>query len=118
MAISLMFILPLNKSREYISSMPKIRDGGMKTVFSDVEKDLIWLEIPFGKQIIFTPNILHGNILNKEDFTRWSLNTRFTGLLTPFGTAEKNLGSYYSPIVTKAVTKIGLDYNHPTNFEE
>ena len=86
--------------------------------YAEVEKDLIWLDIPFGKQVIFTPNILHGNILNEESFTRWSLNTRFTGLLTPFGTAEKNIGSYYSPIIIKPVTLMGFNYNSPTDFEE
>jgi sporadic carbohydrate cluster 2OG-Fe(II) oxygenase len=87
-------------------------------LYEDVKNDLIWLKIPYGKVLIFSPNFLHGNIVNTETTTRWSCNVRFTGLFTPYTSPDKSLGSFYLPINTKPVTKLGLDYKKPSGFKE
>jgi len=113
-----MFVLPRAKSEAIVARLPGFKDGGMRELFEEVKKDLIWLDVPYGQVVVFTPNILHGNVLNDERTTRWSLNCRFTSLLTPYGSAEKSLGSFYLPITPRPVTKIGSEYKQPSGFVE
>jgi sporadic carbohydrate cluster 2OG-Fe(II) oxygenase len=113
-----MFILPRPRSDKVIADMKSFAKGGMSALYAAVKEELVWLEIPYGKVLIFTPNVLHGNVVNEEPTTRWSLNTRFTGLFTPYGTAERTLGSYYVPITPRPVTRVGMEYREPTGFDE
>jgi len=113
-----MFILPRPKSEQVIGRMNEFGAGGMKALFDAVRKDLIWLKVPYGKLLIFCPNFLHGNVVNEERTTRWSLNCRFTGLFTPYVSAEKGLGSFYLPITPRPVTRLGMAYRQPGGFNE
>jgi sporadic carbohydrate cluster 2OG-Fe(II) oxygenase len=68
--------------------------------------------------LVFSPNFLHGGVVNEEPETRWSMNCRFTGLFTPYTGAEKKLGSYYLPITMRPVTRMALQYREPSGFKE
>jgi sporadic carbohydrate cluster 2OG-Fe(II) oxygenase len=111
-----MFILPRKKSEPVTDRFKDFPD--MRGLFDHVKKDLIWLDIPYGKVLIFCPNFLHGNVVNSEETTRWSMNCRFTGLFTPYDSAEKSLGSFYLPITVRPVTRVGMAYRQPAGFEE
>jgi sporadic carbohydrate cluster 2OG-Fe(II) oxygenase len=111
-----MFILPRSKSEPVTERFKAYPD--MPSLYDAVKKDLIWLKIPYGKVLIFSPNFLHGNIVNEEPTTRWSMNCRFTGLFTPYASPEKTLGAYYLPITVKPVTKMGMAYRQPAGFQE
>lgn len=111
-----MFILPRTKSEPVVERFKEFAD--MRALFAEVKKDLIWLDIPYGKVLIFCPNFLHGNVLNEEATTRWSMNCRFTGLFTPYDSAEKSLGSFYLPITVRPVTRVGMSYKQPAGFVE
>jgi sporadic carbohydrate cluster 2OG-Fe(II) oxygenase len=113
-----MFILPRQKSERFVADIKQVAAGGMPALFDAVKQDLVWLDIPYGKVLVFSPNVLHGNVVNEESTSRWSLNTRYKGLLTPYGTAEKALGSYYLPITARPVTRVGMAYRQPDGFEE
>lgn len=113
-----MFILPRAKSEEVVARFKDFGDGGMRALYDAVKKDLIWLNIPYGKVLIFCPNFLHGNIVNDEATTRWSMNCRFTGLFTPYDSAEKSLGTFYLPITVRPVTRVGMAFRQPGGFEE
>ena len=113
-----MFILPRSKCEQVYEDFKKYSEGGLVGLFESVKDDLIWLDVPYGQVLIFSPNNLHGGVVNAENETRWSMNTRFTGLFTPYRGAEKKLGSYYLPITTRAVTKTGMSYREPSGFEE
>lgn len=113
-----MFVLPIEKSSAISARLKDFAAGGMPALYDEIKQDLIWLDVPYGKVVVFSPNILHGNVLNQEATTRWSLNTRFTGLFTPYGSAEKTLGSYYLPITVRPVTRVGMAYRQPGGFEE
>jgi sporadic carbohydrate cluster 2OG-Fe(II) oxygenase len=113
-----MFILPRPKSEAVVARMSEFGAGGMCALFDHVRTDLVWLTIPYGKQLIFCPNFLHGNVVNEEATTRWSMNVRYTGLFTPYVSAEKSLGSFYLPITPRAVTRLGMAYKHPGGFAE
>ena len=113
-----MFILPRAQSEAVIARLREFGAGGMKALFDHVKQDLIWLTIPYGQVLIFCPNFLHGNVINEESTTRWSLNCRVTGLFTPYVSAEKSLGSFYLPITPRPVTRLGMAYKQPQGFEE
>lgn len=113
-----MFILPRAKSEPLIRRMKDFSEGGMPALYERIKSEIIWLNIPFGKVLVFSPNYLHGNVLNEEPTTRWSLNTRFKGLFTPYGTAEKGLGAYFLPATIRPTTRLGMTYQQPGGFEE
>lgn len=113
-----MFILERTKSEKIVARMKDFSEGGMSALYDAVKSDLVWLDIPYGKVLIFSPNVLHGNVVNEEPATRWSLNCRYTGLFTPYGIGERSLGSYYSPITARPVTRMGMAYREPGGFEE
>jgi len=113
-----MFILERPKSDKVSERLKDFSEGGMSALFNVVKPDLVWLDIPYGKVLVFSPNVLHGNVINEETTTRWSLNCRYTGLFTPYGIGERSLGSYYSPITARPVTRIGMAYREPVGFEE
>jgi len=113
-----MFILPRPKSEEVVKRLKDFSEGGMRALYDAIKPDLVWLDIPYGKVLVFSPNVLHGNVINDEATTRWSLNCRYTGLFTPYGIGERSLGSYYSPITARPVTRLGMAYRQPGGFEE
>ena len=111
-----MFILPKEKTRKVAAEFKTL--SNMQELFESVKNDLVWLDISYGNVLIFDSSCLHGNIINTEKNSRWSLNSRFKGLFTPYTSAEKKLGSFYLPITTKAASKIGLNYEQPQGFKE
>jgi sporadic carbohydrate cluster 2OG-Fe(II) oxygenase len=113
-----MFILPRAKSEAVYAAFTRYEGKGMDQLYKDVEKDVIWCNVPYGHVLVFSPNYLHGGVINDEPETRWSMNCRFTGLFTPYTGAEKKLGSYYLPITTRPVTRMALQYREPSGFKE
>lgn len=113
-----MFILPRAKSEEVTARLADFSEGGMRALYDAVKADLAWLKVPYGKVLIFCPNFLHGNVVNTVAATRWSLNCRFTGLFSPYDSAEKSLGSFYLPITVRPVTRLGMAHRQPEGFRE
>jgi sporadic carbohydrate cluster 2OG-Fe(II) oxygenase len=113
-----MFILPYPQNEPIYKRLHEIGEGGMQAIYDEVKKDVTWLKVPYGKVLIFSPNCLHGNVVNRVPATRWSLNSRFTGLFTPYTSYEKKLGSYYLPITVRAVSRVGMRYEPPSGFKE
>ncbi len=113
-----MFILPYKENCELLPKLNQFRSGGMGELFHQVKDQLTWLDVPYGTVLVFSSNQLHGNIINGEATTRWSMNCRFKGVFTPYTSQEKTLGSFYRPITMRPVSQIGLDYEPPGNFEE
>jgi len=106
-----MFLLPTNKNKviEKLFENKKIKKS--QDVFKEIEKDLTWLDVKYGQVVIFDHSLPHGNIVNKEDETRWSMNCRFKGIFTPY--ADKKIGEYYEPITLKPSSKRGISYKYP-----
>ena len=64
-----------------------------------------------GEGAVFSPNLLHGNVINKEKNTRFSLNLRVKNLYSPYNDIfgnEKKLGSFYIPYNLKGMTLFNL----------
>jgi sporadic carbohydrate cluster 2OG-Fe(II) oxygenase len=109
-----MFILPKEREGQWRRKMPEYSDRGVDAMFKDMENDLQWLDVPYGKVLVFTHTLMHGNHVNREETTRWSMNVRFKGLFTPY--SDKRLGEFFDPVTIRAATRIGMTYRQPSGF--
>jgi sporadic carbohydrate cluster 2OG-Fe(II) oxygenase len=69
------------------------------------------LEVKYGEVVIFDQSLPHGNRVNEEDETRWSMNCRFKEVFTPYG--DKKIGEFFEPITLRAASKRGMTYKLP-----
>jgi sporadic carbohydrate cluster 2OG-Fe(II) oxygenase len=104
-----MFFLPPIASREARKRVANGEFKSMDQIEIAYKTQMITMVVPFGKVLIFDSGCLHGNVMNETKTSRWSINCRFSGLLTPFTNPERRLGTYYLPITTRAATKMGLE---------
>ena len=107
-----MFLLPPEKNQRLHQEFGKIFQKGSENLFRFIEKDVEWIEIPYGRVLIFNPNLPHGNRINVEPETRWSMNCRFKSVFSPYG--GKKLGEFFEPITLRPASRIGLDYELPS----
>lgn len=80
----------------------------MAKIHNEYQHQFEAVEVKFGDVLVFDSNCLHGNQVNRTQTSRWSLNCRFTSLLAPATTPERRLGSYYTPIMVRPATRMGL----------
>ena len=106
-----MYILPANKYPIIEKNFKTMSDANTDDLFSSVEKDLEWLEIKYGEVLIFNQALPHGNRVNLENESRWSMNCRFKAVFTPYG--DKKIGEFFEPISLKPASMYGLNYNLP-----
>ena len=114
-----MFILPSQHNKELIKNFHiyENKGGGMGKMYEDCEQLVKWIKIEYGQVLLFYSGLLHGNVINKTSETRFSLNTRYKSLFSPYTMNGKGLGSFYNPITTKSMTKLGLSFTEPKGFE-
>lgn len=60
--------------------------------------------------LIFNQALPHGNRVNREQETRWSMKCRFKAVFTPF--ADKNIGEFFEPITLSPMSKLGMGFQH------
>ena len=106
-----MYILPPKKSKKIQSLLLDKKIKKSEDIFKKIKKDLIWLDVKYGQVVIFDQSLPHGNVVNKEKETRWSMNCRFKSVFTPY--ADKKIGEFYEPITLKAASKKGISYKFP-----
>jgi sporadic carbohydrate cluster 2OG-Fe(II) oxygenase len=113
-----MFIFSLQDSQEMMMALPKYQSMGMDKLFQDWESRKTMLELDPGQGLIFSSNLMHGNMLNTTESTRVSLNMRFKSLFSPYSDdihSEKKIGSFYQPLNVLPATKLGLNIKEPSN---
>jgi len=110
---SMFIINPINS----IKILNKIRSD-KKVTFNMITKKykskIKWLELNYGEALIFSPNCLHGNTVNKESTVRWSINVRYKNIYSPYNNIfsnEKKLGNFYKIFKPKIITKFNLHHN-------
>lgn len=108
-----MFLMKPESSKKLYKNFHKIKNLNNNQIFKKYEKDLQWVNIKYGEILIFNQSLPHGNVVNIENETRWSMNCRFKSLFSPYG--EKKLGEFFEPIDIKPATIIGLSYKDPNN---
>ena len=106
-----MFILNAKKIKKFNDTFSDKKINSISDIYKKFKKDLNFLKINYGHYLLFNQNLPHGNLINKTNETRVSLNCRFKGLFSPYH--QKELGSFFSPLKLRAATKLGLDYKMP-----
>ena len=106
-----MFILSPQNTEKLIKDIEKVKDFDTSKIYKKVKTKLDWIKINFGDVLIFNQHLPHGNIVNKEKETRWSLNCRFKNIFTPY--VDKKIGEFYEPITLRICSKLGMKYNLP-----
>ena len=106
-----MYILPRNVSDNVLADFPRYAGMSAEGFFKALEPQMEWMNVPFGEALIFSHSIIHGNRINREPHTRWTMNTRFKSLLSPYG--SKELGESFLPITIRPATRVGFEYKEP-----
>ena len=110
-----MFILPAYEYENFIHVYKNMKEKNSENLYKEIKNSLKWLEINYGQTLIFNQNLPHGNIVNDEEFSRWSFNCRFKGIFTPY--ADKRIGEFFEPVTLKPASKFGMEYKY-LDFEE
>ncbi len=107
-----MYILPpqkFKKLKRYL--IKKKNSSSVNKIFNQIKKDLVWINIKFGQILIFNQCLPHGNIVNREKETRWSLNCRFKSIFSPY--KDKKVGEFFEPITMRKISQLGNKYRYP-----
>lgn len=110
-----MYLLPPAASAKFNDTMSTYATKGVEAATRSLGEELEFIEIPFGSVMIFNQSLPHGNKVNEEIETRWSLNCRFKSVFSPY--ADKKLGEFFSPITLKPASRLGLAYELPRGFK-
>jgi sporadic carbohydrate cluster 2OG-Fe(II) oxygenase len=116
---SSMYILNKKDSLENISNLYKFKSQGMHKIYTNNKKKIKFLSVKKNQFLLFSPNLLHGNIINEEKSSRVSMNCRFKNLFSPYSKKNhfgKRIGYFYSPLNIKPITKFSLDFQIPNEF--
>jgi sporadic carbohydrate cluster 2OG-Fe(II) oxygenase len=107
-----MYILPQKKEHSFAEKL-KINEDSFDSekIFKMIEGDIQWLDIKYGQFLLFNQNLPHGNRVNRELETRWSMNCRFKGVFTPYG--DKKLGEFFEPITLRPASINGVNFRYP-----
>jgi sporadic carbohydrate cluster 2OG-Fe(II) oxygenase len=111
-----MFVLPRNRDDKWRGRMHEFAGRTVDEFYAALHDDVEFLDIPYGNVLLFTHTIMHGNLVNREPTTRWSMNVRFKSLFTPY--SDKKLGDFFDPITLRAASRIGMQYRLPDGFSE
>ena len=106
-----MYILPPKKYKKLEEKFYKISNKSSENLYQYIKKDIEWIKIKFGQLLIFNQSLPHGNRVNFEKETRWSMNCRFKSIFTPFG--DKKIGEFFQPITLRKISELGMKYNLP-----
>lgn len=106
-----MYLLPPDKASELNSDFAARAGQSSEDLYQSISNDVKWLEVKYGEVLVFDQALPHGNRVNAESETRWSMNCRFKGVFTPYG--DKKLGEFFEPVTLRAATKTGMAYKLP-----
>ena len=107
-----MFIINPSNSLKILKRIKNDKNLNFETIDKKYKSKMKWINLKAGEAILFSPNCLHGNVVNKEKNTRWSLNVRYKNIFSPYSKIknEKKIGSFYKPISLKGITKFNLEH--------
>ena len=106
-----MYILKQSDYKNFINLIKNKKIDSSEKIFNLIKKKLSWLKVDYGSYLIFNQCLPHGNVVNLENETRWSMNCRFKSLFSPY--SDKKIGEFFQPITERATTLIGNKYEHP-----
>jgi sporadic carbohydrate cluster 2OG-Fe(II) oxygenase len=106
-----MYILPPKHTDELSKEFKDKASGNSEKLYQAIQDKVEWLEVKYGEVLIFDQSLPHGNRVNEEIETRWSMNCRFKEVFTPYG--DKKLGEFFEPITLRAASRRGMHYKLP-----
>ena len=106
-----MYLLPPKASDELKQQFASRAGNTSEDLYRSIQQEVKFLEVRYGEVLIFDQGLPHGNRVNNETETRWSMNCRFKGLFTPYG--DKKIGEFFEPITLRAASKAGMAYRLP-----
>jgi len=106
-----MYILPPNENDKLDINFKEMAGDHSEDLYESIKNKVTWIEIDYGNILIFNNSLPHGNRVNKESETRWSMNCRFKSIFTPYW--DKKLGSFFEPITLRAASINGMNYKLP-----
>ena len=106
-----MYLLPTVQNKDIGLTFASQFGNSSKDLFQKISDQVQWLEVKYGEVLIFNQALPHGNRVNTEKETRWSMNCRFKGVFTPYG--DKKLGEFFEPVTLRAASKTGMEYKLP-----
>ncbi len=106
-----MYILNQKHLNFFQKKIKKEKIKSSKQIFKIIKNKVEWINIKYGEFLIFNQTLPHGNVVNIENETRWSLNCRFKNIFSPY--EDKKIGEFFLPITTRPMTKIGINYKYP-----
>lgn len=111
-----MFITPPAKDGEIQSQFDQFNGKNTEDLYRTIEPFVKFIDIAYGQVMVFNHNLMHGNRINREPETRWSMNCRFKSVFSPY--ADKKLGEFFEPITLRPASRVGMNYSLPRGFEE
>jgi sporadic carbohydrate cluster 2OG-Fe(II) oxygenase len=111
-----MFVLTRDADARWRERLHEYAKRSVEEFTDAAADDLTYLHIPYGNVLVFTHTVMHGNRVNREPTTRWSINIRFKALFTPY--SDKQLGDFFDPILIRPATRIGMSYALPPGFDD
>ncbi|MDR3491445.1 MAG: 2OG-Fe(II) oxygenase [Gammaproteobacteria bacterium] len=111
-----MFITDAETDKKIQADFSQFKDKSSEDIYQSIESNVKFLDVPFGSVLLFSQNVMHGNRINRENETRWSMNCRFKSILTPY--RGKKMGEFFQPITVRPLTRLGLDYRLPEGLYE
>ncbi len=109
-----MFLLPPKDENKLLLEKTLKSGKSSEEIFQVISDKIRWLEINYGEVLIFNQALPHGNRVNNEKETRWSMNCRFKGVFTPYN--DKKIGEFFEPITLRAASRAGMNYKLPEIF--
>jgi sporadic carbohydrate cluster 2OG-Fe(II) oxygenase len=109
-----MYLLPPSVNGEMQDRMASLRSA--EELYETIKPHLTFIDIPYGHVMLFNQTLMHGNRVNEEAGTRWSMNCRFKSILSPY--ADKRFGEFFEPILLRPATRIGMQYKLPGGFHD
>ena len=106
-----MYLLPPEQNKRLENTFALRTDESSEDLYQSISDEVQWLEVKYGEVLIFNQALPHGNRVNTENETRWSMNCRFKSVFTPYG--DKKLGEFFEPVTLRAASKTGMDYKLP-----
>lgn len=110
-----MFILPPEPTKELHKDFSRFEAGSSEELFQHIKDKLHWIEIEYGQVLLFNQTLPHGNRVNRELETRWSMNCRFKTIFSPY--SDKKFGEYFEPITLRPASRVGIQYRFPGENE-
>jgi len=106
-----MYILDQKYNSYFLGKVKKLNLKSSDDIYNFLKPKLKWLNVRYGEFLLFNQGLPHGNIINKEKETRWSMNCRFKTFFSPYG--DKKVGEFFIPITTRAMTEAAMNFKYP-----